>query len=81
MCAPFLFFWIRLRELLKIHPHCVEGSGLDLEGSAAGRPRKARGAEFVRGAHRETEMRKKLELTEPANSSVRPWKGGVPIYI
>ena len=25
-------------------------------------------------------MRKKLKPTEPANSSVRPWKGGVPIY-
>ena len=41
---------------------------------------KARGAEFVRGAHRETELRKKLKPTQPANSSVRPWKGGVPIY-
>ena len=41
---------------------------------------KARGAEFVCGAHRETELRKKLEPTQPANSSVRPWKGGVPIY-
>ena len=40
---------------------------------------KARGAEFVRGAHRETELRKKLKPTQPANSSVRPWKGGVPI--
>ena len=40
----------------------------------------ARGAEFVRGAHRETELRKKLKPTQPANSSVRPWKGGVPIY-
>ena len=42
--------------------------------------RKARGAEFVRGAHRETELRKKLEPIQPANLSVRPWKGGVPIY-
>ena len=25
-------------------------------------------------------LRKKLEPTQPANSSVRPWKGGVPIY-
>ena len=25
-------------------------------------------------------MRKKLKPTQPANSSVRPWKGGVPIY-
>ena len=41
---------------------------------------EARGAEFVRGAHRETELRKKLKPTQPANSSVRPWKGGVPIY-
>ena len=41
---------------------------------------KARGAEFVRGAHQETELRKKLKPTQPANSSVRPWKGGVPIY-
>ena len=41
---------------------------------------KARGAEFVRGAHRETELRKKLKPRQPANSSVRPWKGGVPIY-
>ena len=41
---------------------------------------KARGEEFVRGAHRETELRKKLKPTQPANSSVRPWKGGVPIY-
>ena len=41
---------------------------------------KARGAEFVRGAHRKTELRKKLKPTQPANSSVRPWKGGVPIY-
>ena len=41
---------------------------------------KARGAEFVRGAHRETELRKKLKPTQPANSSERPWKGGVPIY-
>ena len=41
---------------------------------------KARGAEFVRGAHRETDLRKKLKPTQPANSSVRPWKGGVPIY-
>ena len=41
---------------------------------------QARGAEFVRGAHRETELRKKLKPTQPANSSVRPWKGGVPIY-
>ena len=41
---------------------------------------KARGAEFVRGAHRETEMRKKLKAAEPANSSVRPGEGGVPIY-
>ena len=41
---------------------------------------KARGVEFVRGAHRETELRKKLKPTQPANSSVRPWKGGVPIY-
>ena len=41
---------------------------------------KARGAEFVRGAHRGTELRKKLKPTQPANSSVRPWKGGVPIY-
>ena len=40
MCAPFLFFWIRLRELLKIHPHCVEGGGRDLEGGAADRPRQ-----------------------------------------
>ena len=40
MCTPFLFFWIRLRELLKIHPHCVEGSDRDLEGSAADRPRQ-----------------------------------------
>ena len=39
-----------------------------------------RGAEFVRGAHRETELRKKLKPTQPANSSVRPWKGGVLIY-
>ena len=41
---------------------------------------KARGVEIVRGAHRETELRKKLKPTQPANSSVRPWKGGVPIY-
>ena len=41
---------------------------------------KARGEELVRGAHRETELRKKLKPTQPANSSVRPWKGGVPIY-
>ena len=41
---------------------------------------KARGAEFVRGAHRKTELRNKLKPTQPANSSVRPWKGGVPIY-
>ena len=42
---------------------------------------KARAAGFVRGAHRETELRKKLKPTQPANSSsVRPWKGGVPIY-
>ena len=32
------------------------------------------------GAHRGTELRKKLKPTQPANSSVRPWKGGVPIY-
>ena len=41
---------------------------------------KARGEELVRGAHRETELRKKLKPRQPANSSVRPWKGGVPIY-
>ena len=56
---------MRLRELPKAPPI---GRG------------KARGAEFVRGAHRETELRKKLKPTQPANSSVRPWKGGVPIY-
>ena len=45
-----------------------------------GRGKARGGADFVRGAHRETELRKKLKPTQPANSSVRPWKGGVPIY-
>ena len=31
---------MRLRELLKIHPSCVEGKYLYLEGKSADRPRK-----------------------------------------
>ena len=62
------------------------GRGVHVSSTDKGRTKqrsrrgKARGAEFLRGAHRETELRKKLKPTQPANSSVRPWKGGVPIY-
>ena len=31
---------MRLRELLKIHPHCVEGASRHLEGASADRPRQ-----------------------------------------
>ena len=58
---------------------CLVPAGKSAVPAPIGRE-KARGAEFVRGAHRETELRKKLKPTQPANSSVRPWKGGVPIY-
>ena len=39
---------MRLRELLKIHPHCVEGSDRDPEGSAADRHGSGAPPVFVR---------------------------------
>ena len=39
---------MRLRELLKIHPHCVLGSGREVGGSAAARPGSGAPPVFVR---------------------------------
>ena len=67
----------RLRELLKIHPHCVEGSGREVGSSAPPTGRgEARRAEFVRGAHRETEIAKKVEAhaaCELVSETVEGW--------
>ena len=48
MCAPFLFFWIRLRELLKIHPHHVLGTGREVGSTGAARPGSGAPPVFVR---------------------------------
>ena len=70
--------------MIKIHPPCsIRALGEPCR-ALAGRPRQGsregpRG-QFVREPQEKIILPKKLKAAEPANSSVRPGEGGVPIY-
>ena len=70
--------------MIKIHPGFVRVWNRGVWVGNAGRPRQGsregpRG-QFVREPQEKIILPKKLKAAEPANSSVRPGEGGVPIY-
>ena len=76
MCTPSLFFWIRLRELLKIHPHHVLDHGRGVGGHSADRPRQGSRGRVCTWRAPENGIAKKVEAhtaCELVSETVEGW--------